>query len=156
MANITEEQMEDIKEAFEIFTKTPDMEVGYDQVGDILRALKMNPAEEDIVKILGNPSKEDMAVKLLKLEEFIPVFDKALTDVVSGTYDDLLEGVRIFDKEGNGTVMGAELRHVLRTLGEKMTMNEIGAVMDGKEDMNGLINIECFCRYLVEDKSEEK
>ena len=58
-----------------------------------------------------------MAVKLLKLEEFIPVFDKALTDVVSGTYDDLLEGVRIFDKEGNGTVMGAELRHVLRTLG---------------------------------------
>nr|CAB3264118.1 myosin light chain 3, skeletal muscle isoform [Phallusia mammillata] len=97
-----------------------------------------------------------MAAKKFKYEEFLPVYQQVLKDVVEGTYDDILEGVRVFDKEGNGTVMGAEIRHVLRTLGEKLTPNEISSVMDGQEDMNGSLNIETFCKYLIDGKKEEK
>nr|CAB3264126.1 myosin light chain 3, skeletal muscle isoform [Phallusia mammillata] len=117
-----------------------------------------------------------MAAKKFKYEEFLAVYQKVLTEVTEGTYDDILEGVRVFDKEGNGTVMGAEIRHVLRTLGEKLTPNEISSVMDGQEDMNGSLNVEskfsifgfliqhylnefcpsAFCKYLIDGKKEEK
>jgi len=61
-----------------------------------------------------------MASKKLKYEEFLPIYSQVIKECVEGTFDDLLEGLRVFDKEGNGMVMGAEIRHVLRTLGEQI------------------------------------
>ena len=48
----------------------------------------------------------------------------------------------MFDKEGNGTVNSAELRHVLGTLGEKLSEEEIDQLLTGHEDNNGQINYE--------------
>lgn len=59
----------------------------------------------------------DMANKRLNFEGFLPMLKK-VDALPKGTIDDYVEGLRVFDKEGNGTVMGAELRIVLSTLGE--------------------------------------
>lgn len=57
-----------------------------------------------------------MANKRLNFDAFLPML-KEVDALPKGTYDDYVEGLRVFDKEGNGTVMGAELRIVLSTLG---------------------------------------
>lgn len=59
----------------------------------------------------------DMANKRINFDAFLPML-KQVDALPKGTYDDYVEGLRVFDKEGNGTVMGAELRIVLSTLGE--------------------------------------
>lgn len=62
-----------------------------------------------------------MASQRIDFDAFLPML-KTVDAIQKGTLDDYVEGLRVFDKEGNGTVMGAELRIVLSTLGERSRM----------------------------------
>lgn len=145
----TPDQMEDYREAFSLFDRVGDSKVAYNQIADIMRALGQNPTNKEVKLILGNPSDEDMAGKRVDFEGFLPMLQTIFNSPNKGTLDDYVEGLRVFDKEGNGTVMGAELRIVLSTLGEKMTEAEIESLMTGQEDENGCINYEAFVKHIM-------
>ncbi|XP_061548106.1 myosin, light polypeptide 3, skeletal muscle, partial [Phycodurus eques] len=148
MTEFTTDQIEDFKEAFSLFDRIGDSQVAYNQVADIMRALGQNPTNKDVVHILGNPSADDMANKRVNFDTFLPML-KQVDALAKGTYDDYVEGLRVFDKESNGTVMGAELRIVLSTLGEKMSEPEIDALMTGQEDENGSVHYEAFVKHIM-------
>ena len=155
MTDLSYSQLEDITEAFEVFSRTGNQEIRYEDFGNVLRALNLNPTEEDVCKVLNNPSSEEMSSKMLTYDEFLPLYAE-IEKIPSGTYDDILEGLRVFDKEGNGIVMGVEIRHVLRTLGERMTREQVDDVMQGHEDISGAVNVEPFCKFLITEQLPEE
>ena len=56
--------------------------------------------------------------KRVSFEEFLPIFLSCQQKKDSGSMEDFIEGLRVFDKDGNGFINSAELRHVLTSLGE--------------------------------------
>lgn len=87
----------------------------------MVRALGQNLSNAKMLKVLVNLKSDELKSQHMDFEIFLPILQAATKNLDKGTYQDYLEGLRVFDKEGNGKVMGAELRHVLTTLGEAGT-----------------------------------
>merc|ERR1712063_97358 len=56
--------------------------------------------------------------KKFKLDEFLPIFSDVKKDKDMGTYEEFM---KLYDKSENGLMIGAELFHILVSLGERLT-----------------------------------
>ncbi|EEB12339.1 myosin-2 essential light chain, putative [Pediculus humanus corporis] len=137
--------MEEFQEAFQLFDSRGDGKIHISQIGDVLRALGQNPIESEVKKF----TKQHKADERISFEVFLPIYQTISKSRTSDTADDFIEGLRHFDKDGNGFISSAELRHLLTTLGEKLTDEEVEQVLSGQEDSQGNINYEEFVRLVM-------
>ena len=68
---------------------------------------------------------EHRADERVTFEVFLPILQAICSRRSSDTTEDFVEGLRHFDKDGNGFISSAELRHLLTTLGERLNDEEV-------------------------------
>ncbi|CAG9860447.1 unnamed protein product [Phyllotreta striolata] len=136
----TEEQVEEYKQKFNLFDKDNDGLIEIGNLGTLIRSLGQNPTERELKNLVSEISREDGKVDF---SEFLTLLAMQMNN--AGDEEELREAFRIFDKDGNGYIKLEELKHIVMTMGEKMSIQEFTEMMNEIEvNGEGKFNYEEF------------
>ncbi|XP_068241946.1 calmodulin-like [Palaemon carinicauda] len=114
---LTADEESEARECFAIFGKDGKMPIK--DLGTALRSLGVNPTNSEVQALaaeLGNPRTVDYETFLrLLTKEFSP----------ADSEEEIREAFGVFDRDGNGSISATELKHVLMTMGEKLSEEEV-------------------------------
>jgi Ca2+-binding EF-hand superfamily protein len=101
---------------FSLYDDRGDDHIPKHYLGEAVRALGLNPTEAEIRLLLTDLNR----VERLSMQQFQVIFERLCRQKDSvAPVDEFVDGLRVFDKDGNGLIPATELRHLLTTLGMK-------------------------------------
>ncbi|KAL2308873.1 hypothetical protein Nmel_005043, partial [Mimus melanotis] len=140
---LSEEKIAEFKEAFSLFDRDGDGCITTRELGTVMRSLGQNPTEAELQDMVGEVDADGSGT--IDFPEFLSLMARKMRDTDSE--EEIREAFRVFDKDGNGYISAAELRHVMTNLGEKLTDDEVDEMIREADCNNdGQVNYEEFVR----------
>jgi len=109
-------------------------------LGTLLRAVNKCPTNAEIEAVKNaNGIGGDFTFEQFKAAAGTSFDDANVTEEI------IRESFRVFDKNGDNTLSATEIRHVMSTLGEPLSEEEIEALMSELSvNADGLVSLEAF------------
>jgi len=148
--NLTSEQIEEFKEAFNLFDKDGDGVITTKELGTVMRSLGQNPSEVELQDMINEVDQDGNGT--LDFEEFLVMMAKKQIQMQNAedNEEELKEAFKVFDKDNNGYISAAELRHVMTNLGEKLTDEEVEEMIkEADTDGDGQVNYDEFVKMMM-------
>ncbi|CAF0902918.1 unnamed protein product [Adineta steineri] len=147
MPGLTDANLTEIRDVFSLYDDRGDNHIPKHYLGEALRALGLNPTEAEIRFLLTDLQR----IERLSMQQFQIIFERLnqrKDNVVPA--EEFIDGLRVFDKDGNGLIPATELRHLLTTLGERLTDDEVEQLISEFEDKKGMIMYEDFIKAVLQ------
>ncbi|OMJ75308.1 hypothetical protein SteCoe_25583 [Stentor coeruleus] len=144
--HLSEEQIKEFKEVFSLFENENSRTITTKQLGTVIRSLGLNPTEGEIQEIIKKVDVDDNGT--IDFSEFLNIMSRMIDD--KDIEQELLEAFNAFDKDGDGLIDIADIRHSMKILGEKLSSGKF--YEDAYEidcDVDGKINFEEFLKMLI-------
>ncbi|KAK9360274.1 hypothetical protein V1504DRAFT_455471 [Lipomyces starkeyi] len=141
---LTEEQINEFKEAFSLFDKNNDGQITTKELGTVMRSLGQNPSEAELADMINEVDVDNDGT--IDFPEFLTMMARKMKDTDSE--EEIKEAFRVFDRDNNGYISSTELRHVMTSIGERLTDEEVDLMIkeadtnnDGRIDYNEFVQL---------------
>lgn len=142
---LTEEQRNDIKEAFELFDREGSGKIDTKELKVAIRALGFEPKKEEIKKMIAEVDKEGTGN--VSFDDFLSLMSTKMAE--KDSKEEIMKAFRLFDDDETGKISFKNLQRVAKELGENLTDEELQEMIDEADrDGDGEINQEEFLRIM--------
>ncbi|QSL65787.1 hypothetical protein MERGE_000065 [Pneumocystis wakefieldiae] len=145
---ITEEQRQEIKEAFELFDSDKDGAIDYHGLKIAMRALGFDAEKGEVLGILRENGKNGRGV--IVYEDFVRIMTEKILE--RDPLDEIKRAYALFADEQTGKINVRNLRRIAKELGENIDDEELMAMIDEFDlDQDGEINEQEFINIMVDE-----
>ena len=131
-----------------------------------MRSLGQNPSESELQDMINEVDADNNGTidfpgrsallrdpiaqsrfRLMRYSEFLTMMARKMKDTDSE--EEIREAFKVFDRDNNGFISAAELRHVMTSIGEKLTDDEVDEMIrEADQDGDGRIDCRCPIHYV--------
>ncbi|CAF1163435.1 unnamed protein product [Adineta steineri] len=145
---LTEEENDEIKEAFELFDNDKDNELDYHEFKVGLRALGFDIHKAEAQKLMRDYDRQGK--NKITYQDFHEVAAEMMLQ--RDSRDEVLKAFKLFDDDEAGKISLKKLRRVARELDDNVNEEELKAMIDEFDlDGDGEINFDEFLAMLNSD-----
>jgi calmodulin len=109
------------------------------ELGTVMRSLGQNPSESELQDMINEVDADNNGT--IDFPEFLTMMARKMKDTDSE--EEIREAFKVFDRDNNGFISAAELRHVMTSIGEKLTDDEVDEMIR-EADQDGDGRIDCM------------
>lgn len=143
---ISSDKEAEFKEAFSFFDRDGDGTISVKELGTVMRSLGENPTDVELKDMINEVDADGNGT--IDFSEFLTMMSRKMNDKESE--EEIIQAFQMFDKDNNGYISAAELRHVMSTLGEKITESDVEEMIrEADIDGDGKVNYQEFVKMMV-------
>jgi len=151
MEALNKEQIEEIKDAFNLFDKDGDGTITTKEIGTVMRTLGQNPTEVELNEMIKEVDADNSGT--IEFSEFLNLMAQKLKD--TDIDEEMIEAFKVFDKDGSGIISTDDLKNIIKSLEENITDQEINELVNEADfDSDGKINYKEFVKETMSFKAQ--
>ena len=121
MEEIPESKLKEYRDAFELFDKDKDGTITAKELANVMKSLNQDPTENELNEMIAEVDIDGNGQ--IDFEEFVCLMNKRSKE--TDTEEEVINAFKVFDKDGQGLISSSELYHIMTTLGDKLTEEEV-------------------------------